>query len=72
MSEISHELIHWTMTAFERGEDTAGMAKLWFEHTEADFERALHIGLARRKAERDADELAEAVGRLADELGVNV
>ena len=26
----------------------------------------------RRKAERDADELAEQVGRLADELGYNV
>ena len=26
----------------------------------------------RRKAERDADELAEQVGRLADELGHNV
>ncbi len=26
----------------------------------------------RRKAERDADELAEAVGRLCDEMGPNV
>ncbi len=26
----------------------------------------------RRKAERDADELAEQVGRLADEMGANI
>jgi glutamyl-tRNA reductase len=28
--------------------------------------------MEQRKAERDADELAEQVGRLADELGANV
>ena len=26
----------------------------------------------RRKAEREADELAEAVGRIADEMGANI
>jgi len=37
-----------------------------------DVMRKFCEDVERRKAERDADELAEQVGRLADEMGRNV
>ena len=54
------ELILRVTKAFEAGMDTVGMAKLW-GWSEAVCERALHIGLERRR-----------LARLADEMGPNV
>lgn len=54
------ELILRVSKAFEAGMDTVGMAKLW-GWSEAVCERALHIGLERRRA-----------ARLADAMGANV
>ena len=54
------DLILRVTKAFEAGMDTVGMAKLW-GWSEAVCERALHIGLERRRA-----------ARLADEMGPNI
>lgn len=51
------DLILRVTKAFEVGMDTAGMAKLW-GWSEAVCERALHIGLERRRVQR----VAEAIG----------
>ena len=73
MSEIKGYFIGCVVTAFDAGVNTADMAKhCGSARSEADFERALHMGLERRRADRQADELAEQVGRLADEMGHNV
>lgn len=47
--------------------DQANMFHIWVLPEPLPFSL-----FTRRKAERDADELAEQVGRLADELGANV
>lgn len=68
MSDIPESIVEWTVQAFTNGINTAEMARCWHRRgifTEADCERALHIGLERRR-------LARAMVRLADEMGANV
>lgn len=72
MSEISEVFIQDVVRLFSRGIDTAQMAKCHWSKPEFDIERALHIGLERRRADRQADQLAREMVRLADELGANV
>ncbi len=59
------------------GQGNRGMSKRQPLSPEAekavqDVMRKFCEDVERRKAERDADELAEAVGRLCDEMGPNV
>ena len=63
--------IDGVLTLFDRGLNTDEIARKWCQ-SEARVERALHIGLERRRADRQADELARAMVRLADELGANI
>jgi hypothetical protein len=55
MSEISDSLVEWTVKHFDKGWDTAWMAKKYPPRTEATYERALHVGLERRRVQRVAD-----------------
>lgn len=62
MSNITDYFIGCVVEVFDRGVNTADMAKRFGPaRSEADFERALHIGLERRRARR-----------LCDEMGPNV
>lgn len=59
MSEISDTLINVTMSYFEDRMSTADMAKRLPFYSEADFERALHLGLERRRVQRVAEQMKE-------------
>jgi len=63
--------IDGVLALFDRGLNTADISKKWGQ-PEARIERALHIGLERRRADKQADELARAMVRLCDEMGPNV
>lgn len=58
MREFTDESIRWILVSFDNRTNTAEMAERWPKWTEAEFERALHIGLERRRVQR----VAEAIG----------
>jgi hypothetical protein len=60
MREPHDWFIGLVMKHFHDGMDTKAIAIKWI-CDEATVERALHIGLERRRADRQADELAEVV-----------
>jgi hypothetical protein len=71
MSKAHDQFIADIVGLFCDGMNTADVADFLDCH-ESIVTRTLHIGLERRRSDRQPDELARAMVRLADELGANV